>query len=75
MSLIKQNKQTKPKLINTETDWWFPWGVGLWEVGKMDEGGKKVQTSSYKIKSQGDAMYRILKNPHPKEKEKEKKIL
>lgn len=41
----------------------------------MDEGGKKVQTSSYKIKSQGDAMYRILKILTPRKKKKKKNFV
>lgn len=39
-------------------DWWLLKGGG-WRVGKMGEGGQKVQTSSYKVNS-GDVMYNMV---------------
>ena len=42
-----QNK-TEPNPQIQTTDWWLPEGRGV-GVGKMGEGGQKVQTSSYKI--------------------------
>ena len=40
-------KQTKNKSIDTENRLVFA-RDGVWEMGKMDEGGQKVQTFSYK---------------------------
>lgn len=43
----KRNKQTKTKLIDNRTDWWFPaMEVGVEDEGKMGKGGQKTQTSS-----------------------------
>ena len=47
--ILKQtNKQTTTELIDTENRLVVS-RVGRWEVGKMGEGGQKVQTSSYKL--------------------------
>ena len=41
--------------------WWSPETVGgVWRVCEMDEGGQKVQTSSYKISKLDDTMHSMV---------------
>ena len=71
-----KNKQTKNKLIDTENRLVVA-RDGMWEMGKMDEGGQKVHTSSYKTNKSwgcniehGDIVAKrvVLKSSHHKEK-------
>ena len=48
-----KTKKPKTKLIDTENTLVVARDRGF-RVGKMDEGGQKVQTSNYKIKSHVD---------------------
>ena len=47
MSLICGIKKHKNSQV-WKTDWWLP-QVGGCGVGELEEGGQKVQTSSYKV--------------------------
>ena len=57
--IISFRLRTKTKLIDTATHWWLP-GAGSGRVVKKDEGGKKAETSRYKINKFGDIMYSIV---------------
>ena len=41
-----KNRQNRNRLIQTKNRW-LPWGGGV--LGKIGEGDKEVQTSSYKL--------------------------
>ena len=49
----KTNKKNNPSSQIERTDCWLP-ELGV-QMGKMDEVGQRLQTSSYKIISNGDA--------------------
>ena len=55
-NLKKQNKQTKTTSSYRQTDDCHRWGLGM---GRMGEGGQKIQSSSYKI-SHGEIMYNVV---------------
>ena len=50
----KQQQQTETKLIDMENRLVVARGGWGWGPGKMDEGGQKAQTSSYKITKSWD---------------------
>ena len=49
----------KPNSWKQRTDLWLP-EVGDDGVGKIGQGGHKVQASSYKINKSGDVMYGMV---------------